>query len=424
MLGMIFVGTTVNYIARLVIALLAPTLQLKYHISDSAYGYIGSSFAIAYAIGQIFSGSLLDLVGTRIGYFLSIVTWSFCAMLTALGFGPISFAICRALLGICESPSYPAAAKICAEWFPRRQRAFAFGWVNAGSNMATIVTLLMVPWLTIHFGWKSAFIWTGALGLPLSVAWIIFYRLPENHRWISPGELAMIKSDPPESTIKLPWSTVVTYRQAWVFAVGKFFTDGIWWFFMTWIPKFFSADPYNIPLSKIGWPLVVIYLMADVGAVGGGLISSGLMRGGQTVNRSRKTAMLISAFLAVPIIFAPHIHSLWPAVIIVGLAVSGHQGFSSNLYTLCSDLFPKNVVASIAGLGGFCGYVGASIFQAFTGNWVQYTHNYYGPFFCAGIAYLLALTLMHLLSRDLRAIVLPEETPVPIAEITYATAAK
>ncbi len=417
MLALIFFGTTFNYVDRIVIALVYNDyLKPIYHITKDQYGYIGSAFAIAYAIGQVLSGRMLDLIGTRAGYGLAMISWSLCAMATALGCGPVSFMIFRGCLGLSESPSFPAAAKVCAEWFPRRQRAFAFGFVNAGANMAAIVTPLVVPWLALHFGWQSAFIWTGSMGLVLAVVWIPLYRRPEQHPWVSAPELAVIQSDPPEAPVKLPWRAVVQYRQAWVFAVGKFFTDGIWWFFMTWIPDFFADPdkPYHIYLKDIGLPLVVIYLMADLGSIGGGMLSSVLIRRGASVNVARKTAMLICGAMALPIMFAPMAYNVWAAVLLIGLATAGHQGFSSNLYTLCSDLFPSKVVASIAGFGGFFGYVSASLFQAFTGNWLKYTNNnYYGPFFCAAIAYLTALGIMHWLSRDFKPAVLPVETLVP-----------
>jgi ACS family hexuronate transporter-like MFS transporter len=401
-LALLFLGTTFNYIDRIVISVLSTDLQQKFSISDDAYGYIGSAFALAYAVGQIFAGRLLDRVGTRLTYGLALITWSACAMLTALGSGAVSFALFRAALGFCESPSFPAAAKVCAEWFPRRQRAFAFGWVNAGANTAAISTPLIVPWLTVTFNWQAAFVYTGALGLALAAVWFLVYRRPQEHPRVSPAELALIESDPPEPAVKIPWAVLVRHRQTWVFAAGKFLSDGIWWFFITWIPKFFRGDPYHLDLTRIGPPLVVIYLMADAGSVGGGLLSSFLLRRGASVNFARKFTMLLFGCLALPIVFAPAARDLWTAVLLVGLATAGHQGFSSNIYTLCSDLFPKNAVASVAGLGGFCGYLGAALFQAFTGKWVQYTHNYYAPFLCAGLAYLVAVGVMHALSPNLR----------------------
>lgn len=401
MLALIFFGTTINFMDRLVIAILAPDLQRTYAISDAQYGYIGSAFGLAYALGQLVSGGILDRIGTRLGYALALGGWSVFAMLTSLGRGALSFAVFRALLGVSESPAFPAAAKTCAEWFPRRERAFAFGFVNAGTNLAAIVTPLLVPWLALNFGWQSAFIVTGAMGFVLLCFWWPIYRPPSQHPRVSEAELALIHSDPPEPAARVPWTQVLAHRQAWVFAAGKFLTDAMWWFFMTWLPKFFSAPPYNLTLAKIGPPLVVIYLMADIGSIGGGWLSSAMIRRGSTVNRARKTALFVSALLAVPILFASNVTSLWTAVLIMGLATAAHQGFSSNLYTLCSDLFPRRAVASVAGLGGAFGWIGASIFQAFTGNWVQYTHNYYGPFLCAGFAYLLAFVVIHLLSPTL-----------------------
>ena len=262
----------------------------------------------------------------------------------------------------------------------------------------------------LRFGWQAAFVWTGAMGLVLLVVWVPLYGRPEEHRWVGSKELALILSDPAQPVVKVPWRKVIRYRQAWIFMAGKMFTDGIFWFFITWLPLFFFDPPYNLNLKNIGWPLVVIYLLADIGAVAGGALSSVMMRRGISANRARKTAMLICGACALPIMFAPHVHNMWAAVLIVGLAVAGHQGYSSNLYTVVSDLFPKSLVASIAGLGGFCGYVGASLFQVFTGKCVEYTHNYYGPFFCAAIAYVVSVTIMHLISPEFTPAVVQDET--------------
>ena len=414
-LSLLFIAITINYIDRIVITLIfTPEFKAKYFITPERWGYIGAAFSMSYACGQILSGWILDKVGTRITYSISLFLWSICAMLTALGGGWLSFAIFRGLLGVVESPSYPGAAKICAEWFPQRQRSFAFGWVNAGCNMAAILAPIVVPFLAIRYGWEAAFIWTGAMGIALLLVWMPLVRRPEVHPLVSAKELALIQSDPPEPTTKVPWGKVVLYRQAWIFMAGKVLTDGIWWFFITWIPTFLYENPFWIVpdpqdpskvvhlvnLKNIGLPLVAIYIMADVGAVGGGMLSSFLMRAGKSVNFSRKIALLVFACCAVPIISAPYIHDKWSVIFIIGLAVAGHQGFSSNLYTLCSDLFPKRMVGSVAGLGGFCGYMGASAFQFFTGWYVQSFGNYYGPFICAGSAYLITLGAMHLISRD------------------------
>ncbi|MGA2230686.1 MAG: MFS transporter [Tepidisphaeraceae bacterium] len=407
-LALICAGTTINYINRLVIGILAPDLQSLYHITDSQYGYISAAFSFAYAFGQLGIGKLLDRIGTRVGYGLALAGWSISAMLTALGRGALSFSLLRALLGVTESPGYPAAAKVCAEWFPRRQRAFAFGFVNAGCNMSAIIAALIVPYLSIHYGWQAAFIVIGAMGLILLAVWIPLYKSPQVHPLLGASELALIESDPPESTARLKWRQVLRYRQSWVFVVGKFLTDACWWFFMTFIPKILNGAPFHLGLSKVGLPLVAIYFMADVGSVGGGWISSVMIHRGFTVNFARKITMLVMAMLVLPMMSLPWAPTALMAVLILGLATAGHQGFSSNNYTLCSDLFPKSMVGVISGLGGFFGYIGASIFTAFTGYWVQYRGNYIAPCIIASSAYLISILAIHLVS--------PRLTPVKIVE--------
>lgn len=314
----------------------------------------------------------------------------------------------RALLGVSESPGYPAAAKVCAEWFPRRQRAFAFGFVNAGCNMAAIIAALIVPYLSIHYGWQAAFIVIGAMGLVLLAVWIPLYKSPQIHPLLSGQELALIESDPPESTARLSWQQTLRYRQSWVFVVGKFLTDAMWWFFMTFIPKILNGAPFHLGLNRVGLPLVAIYFMADLGSVGGGWLSSVMIHRGSTVNFARKISMLMMATLVLPMMMLPFVQTPLAAIMILGFATAGHQGFSSNNYTLCSDLFPKSMVGVISGLGGFFGYIGASIFTAFTGNWVQYTGNYIAPCFIASSAYLISILAIHLVS--------PRLTPVKIVD--------
>jgi ACS family hexuronate transporter-like MFS transporter len=407
-LALICVGTTINYINRLVIGILAPDLQALYHITDSQYGYITAAFSFAYAFGQLGCGKLLDRIGTRMGYGLALAGWSIAAMLTALGRGALSFGILRAILGVSEAPGYPAAAKVCAEWFPRRQRAFAFGFVNAGCNMAAIIAALIVPWLSIHYGWQAAFVVIGAMGLLLLAVWVPLYHSPQLHPMLGPTELALIESDPPESTRQLSWAQVLSYRQSWVFVVGKFLTDAMWWFFMSFIPKILNGAPFHLGLNRVGLPLVAIYFMADLGSVGGGWMSSAMIHQGSSVNRARKVTMLVMAMLVLPMMGLPYVSTPLAAILILGLATAGHQGFSSNNYTLCSDLFPKSMVGVISGLGGFFGYIGASIFTAFTGNWVQSHGNYIAPCFIASSAYLVSILAIHLVS--------PRLTPVRIVD--------
>jgi ACS family hexuronate transporter-like MFS transporter len=399
-LALLFFGTTLNYMNRMVMGILAPGLQKEYLISDVQYSYIQSAFAFCYAFGQMASGNWLDRIGTRLGYALALVGWSITSMMHALVTGVWSFCGIRALFGVTESPAFPAATKAVAEWFPRRERAFAFGFINAGTNMGVIGASLLVPWLATDYGWQWAFIVTGALGFVALLFWIPIYKNPAEHPKVSSAELAHINSDPPEPTTKIGWWRLVSCRQAWAFAMGKFLTDSMWWFYMTWFPKYLNKA-YHLDLLTVGLPLVVIYLICDMGSIGGGWLSSVLIKRGATVNRARKTAMLVCAVGAVPIIFAQSITGVWPAILALGLVTACHQGFSANLYTLVSDMFPRRAVASVSGFGGTWGYFGASLFQLVVGYSVEKQHNYTIPFLCAGLAYLVAFAVIQILAPRL-----------------------
>jgi MFS transporter, ACS family, aldohexuronate transporter len=385
-LGLVFFGTTLNYLDRLVMGILAPGLQQHFLISDIQYGYLQSAFALSYAIGQVFSGRLLDQIGTRLGYALSLAAWSLAAASHALVRSVWGFGVVRVLLGVSESPAFPGAAKILAEWFPRRERACASA---------------LVPWLGSVYGWRWAFAGPGALGLLVLIVWIAVYRSPARHPAVSAAELAHIDSDPPESALQPRWTALVTTRQAWAFALGKFLTDSMWWFYMTWFPKYLH-DTYGLDLLHIGAPLVIIYVICDIGSIGAGWLSSALIQRRCSVNWARKTALLVCALGVTPILFAQKTSGVWTAVLLLGLVTAAHQGFSSNLYTLVSDMFPRQAVASVAGWGGLWGYFGASLFQIIVGYFVQTRHNYTIPFFCAGSAYLIALAVIHALAPRLQ----------------------
>ena len=406
-LGLVFFGTTLNYLDRMVMGILAPGLQKQYLISDIQYGYIQSAFAFAYASGQVVSGRMLDLIGTRIGYALALAAWSLASMLHAAVHGAWGFGVVRALLGLSESPAFPAATKSLAEWFPRSERAFAFGFINAGTNMGAILASAVVPWLAATYGWRWAFIGTGAVGLLALLVWIPIYKSPDRHPKVSAAELAHIHRDPPEPVFKPSWITLVTCRQAWAFAMGKFMTDAMWWFYMAWFPKYLNKT-YHLDLLHIGLPLVIIYVISDLGSIGGGWLSSSLIQKGASVNRARKTALLICALGAMPVLFAQKIGSLWMAVLILGLVTAAHQGFSSNLFTLVSDMFPRQAVASVAGFGGTCGFFGASFFQLVVGYTVEKHNNYTAPFICAGLAYIIAFGIIHCLAPRLEPAVLAQ----------------
>jgi ACS family hexuronate transporter-like MFS transporter len=395
-LALLFLGTTLNFLDRMVMGIVAPGVQKEYFISDIQYSYIQSAFAMSYAFCQVLSGRMLDWIGTRTGYALALAAWSLSSMGHAFSRGALSFCFMRGVLGISESPAFPAAAKAVAEWFPRRERAFAVGFINAGTNMGVIFAAAVVPWLAGTYGWQWSFIVTGALGFVVLALWIPLYKKPAEHPEVSAAELAHINSDPPEATIKLRWLTLIRCPQAWAFASGKFLTDSMWWFYVTWFPKYLN-DRYGVNLSHIGLPLVVIYVICSFGSIGGGGISSLLIKRGATVNRSRKTALFVSAMFVMPVFFVQNIPGLWPSVLVLGLITAGHQGFSSNLYTLVSDMFPRQAVASVAGFGGMCGYGGASLFQIVVGRAVQKDHDYTVPFVCSGLAYLIALAVIHLL---------------------------
>jgi ACS family hexuronate transporter-like MFS transporter len=399
-LGLIFLGTTINYLDRMVMGILAPDIQTACAISDLQYGYIQAAFALSYALGQLATGGLLDRVGIRLGYAVALGAWSISSALHAVARGPWGFGIVRALLGVSESPAFPAAAKTVAEWFPKRERAFAFGFVNAGTNLGAILAPAVVPWLAMKYGWQWAFVGTGAVGAAWLLLWLPLYRRPQEHPRVSAAELAHINSDPPEPETRIPWISLLGYRQAWAFAAGKFLTDSMWWFYITWVAKFLHTR-HSLDLLHIGLPLVLIYLMADAGSILGGWLSSSMMKRGASVNRARKTAMFVCALGVLPITFAQDVSSLLSAVLILGLATASHQGFSSNLYTLVSDMFPKRAVASVAGMGGTCGYFGASMFQVFVGYMVESRGNYFAPFLCAGLAYLAAFGLIHWLAPRL-----------------------
>lgn len=393
--ALLFAATTINYIDRQVLGLLAPTLQRELGWTETQYGDIVSWFSFAYALGFLGMGRLLDRIGVRRGFSFAIVAWSLAAMSHALARTAAGFSLARGALGLGESGNFPAAIKTTAEWFPRRERAFATGIFNAGSNVGAVVAPIMVPAVTALWGWRWAFIVTGALGFVWLAAWLLVYRAPEKHPRLSAAELAYIRSDPVERSEHVPWLSLLRHRQTWAFFLAKGLTDPIWWFYLYWLPKFLDAR-WGIKLATVALPLIVIYLVADVGSVFGGWFSSALIKRGWTVNRARKTAMLTAALLIVPTMLAPRAPTLWIAVVIVSVAAAAHQWWSCNLFTTASDMFPRRAVASVVGIGGFAGAMGGVLFQRATGRILQATGNNYGIIFMiCGLAYVTAWLLMH-----------------------------
>jgi ACS family hexuronate transporter-like MFS transporter len=317
-----------------------------------------------------------------------------------LGGATAGLAISRFILGLGEAGNFPASIKAVAEWFPRRERAFATGIFNSGTNIGALVTPIIVPIITLRWGWQWAFIATGLLGFVWVVAWWVCYRAPEKHSWVSASELDHIQSDPPESQEPIAWSQLFPHRQTWAFAVGKFMTDPIWWLYLFWVPDFLQKN-HGLDLKTMGLPLVVIYLVADFGSIGGGWFSSHLLNRGWTLNASRKLAMFLCALAVVPIIFAAQTKSLWLAVSLVSLAAAAHQGWSANLFTLTSDMFPKQAVGSVVGIGGMAGSIGGMFIALIVGEILQQTGSYVPIFIIAGSAYLVALMIIHLLAPRL-----------------------
>jgi len=393
-------ATTINYIDRQVLGILAPTLQKEIGWSEVQYGYIVTSFQAAYAIGLLLVGRILDVIGTKLGFAFAIVLWSLAAMAHALVRTPLGFGMARFGLGLGEAGNFPAAIKTVAEWFPKRERAFATGIFNGGSNLGAIIAPAIVPFIALTWSWQAAFLITGSIGFIWLFFWLWLYNPPEKHKSVSAGELAYIRSDAEEAVTPIPWRRIVGVRQAWAFAIGKFLTDPVWWFYLYWIPKFLN-EKHGLTLSTLGPPLIVIYVVADVGSIGGGWLSSRLIRNGWSVNRARKTAMLVCALAVVPIVFASQVSSVWSAVALISLAAAAHQGWSANIFTTASDMFPKRAVGSVVGFGGMAGAIGGMLVATATGYLLQFTGSYHAVFVVAGCAYLVALGIFHALAPKL-----------------------
>lgn len=398
--ALLFFATTVNYVDRSILGVLAPTLRKEIGWTDGQYGQISAAFTLAYAIGFLFAGWFIDRFGTRIGYTLYVIVWSLAAAGHALAATAFGFGVARFLLGLGESGNFPAAIKTVAEWFPRRERAFATGIFNAGSNVGAIIAPLVVPWLTLHFSWRASFAITGLFGLLWVFFWWPLYRKPAEHPRIKPDELQHIESDPAEPALAVSWLELLRHRQAWAFAVGKFLTDSVWWFYLFWFPLF-MADTFGFDLRNIGLPLITVYLLADVGSVGGGWLSSNLLKRGWTPNAARKTAMLVCALLILPVAMAPRVTNPWVAVWLVGIAAAAHQGFSANIFTITSDMFPKPAIGSVVGFGGFAGAMGGFLMNLGAGWFRQNQGSYVAMFTIAGFAYLVALAAIHMLAPRL-----------------------
>ena len=398
--GLLFAATAINYVDRQMIGLLKPTISAELGWSETTYADVVFWFQAAYAVGYLCFGKFVDTVGARIGYSIAFVIWTLGHTLCGFVNNATQFALARSVLGLGESGNFPAGIKAVSEWFPAKERALATGIFNAGANVGAIIAPLIVPVLTVAYGWRMAFIITGIASLVWLVAWIAIYRRPRETSKVSPEELAYIESDPADPAQKIGWGRLLGYRETWAYALGKFLIDPIWWLFLFWTPDFL-AKTYNLDLKSFGPPLVVIYLISDLGSVAGGWSSSRLMRRGFTANAARKLTMLACAILVTPIFFAQYVDNLWLAVGILGLATAAHQAFSANLYTIPSDMFPRGAVGSVVGIGGTVGAIGGMMMAKFTGYILETTGSYTPIFAVAGSVYLIAILVIHLLSPRL-----------------------
>jgi MFS transporter, ACS family, aldohexuronate transporter len=398
--GLLFMATTINYIDRQTIAVLKPYLQQIQHWSESDYGWIVFSFQLAYALMMLVSGKVIDWLGTRIGFALAMVWWSLAAMAHSFAGDAFQFGVARFFLGAGEAANFPASIKSVAEWFPKKERALATGIFNGGTNIGAWVGPLMVVWLVRTWSWREAFIFTGGLGFLWLLIWLIIYRLPRRHAWLAPGELAYIESDVDEANADkaspASWRKILAERKAWGFVLAKFMTDPIWWMYLFWLPSYLE-QARGFSLALVGLTAGLPFLAADAGSIAGGWISSHLLNRGASVNRARKTAMAICAFSMPCGVAAVFASSPWLALALISVSLAAHQGWSANVFTLASDIFPKKDVGSVVGLGGAAGAVGGMCIAPVAGYILQFTHSYVPLFIIAGVMHPLAIILVHLI---------------------------
>lgn len=407
--ALLFFATTINYLDRQIIGLLKPVLEQEFQWTETDYGKIVMAFTAAYAIGLLVFGRIVDKIGTKIGYTVSVVVWSIAAMLHAAARSTLGFVVARASLGAGEAGNFPVAIKAVAEWFPKKERAFATGIFNSGANIGAVVAPVLVPLILGMYGWQEVFIITGAIGFVWLVFWIIFYEIPSKQKRLKQAEFDHIHSDEEveeEQADHKPvkWSKLLTLRQTWTFVFGKFLTDPIWYFFLFWLPAYFNTT-FQLDLTVVSLPLVIVYSATTVGSIGGGYLSSYFIKKGWPVYKARKVAMLIIALCVVPIIAARYTSDIWVAVGLISLAAAAHQAWSANIYTTASDMFPKRAVSSVVGIGGMAGSVGGALFPLLIGSILDYYKllgnivlGYNIIFTMCGCAYLLAWLIMHFLT--------------------------
>ena len=406
--GLLFAATTVNYIDRTMLGLLAPVLGDEMQWSENDYGNIVMAFQAAYALGFLVMGWLIDRFGPKVGYSIAIAIWTIGHVAHGFAGSIASFMAARVVLGVGEAGHFPAVVRASSEWFPQKERAFAIGWVNSATTIGVILTAPTI-WLFMvwaGFDWRQTFIYTGAFGALLLILWLWLYSNPRESGKVGEAELAWIEHDPPEKVERIGWSKIVTKREAWAFAVAKFLIDPVWYLMLFWLPKYF-ASTYDVDLKVVLLPMIIMYLLSDVGSIAGGWLSSKLIQRGRTPNFARKLTMVIAGCFVLPLLFVTGLDNMWLAIVLIGLALAGHQAFSSTILSIPPDMFPKRAVGSVIGLGGFMGGVGGMIMAKSTGLVLDATNgNYTIIFAVCTTVYFLAVLALHLLS--------PRLTPVTV----------
>ena len=403
-IAVLFFATTVNYIDRTMLGLLAPNLGQELGWNENDYGNIVTAFQAAYALGFLLMGWLVDRFGPKIGYAIAITIWTAGHVAHGFASSVASFMAARVVLGVGEAGHFPSVVRASSEWFPQKERAYAIGWVNSATTIGVILTAptlwIFMTWL--GFDWRETFIYTGVFGAALLALWLWWYKNPRDRNCaVSDGELAWIEHDPPERIEKIGWSRVVRTREAWAFAVGKFLTDPVWFLMLFWLPKYFSTT-YNVDLKVVLLPMIIMYLLSDVGSIAGGWLSSKLIERGRTPNFARKVSMLIAGTCVLPLLVVTELDNMWLAVVLIGIALAGHQAFSSNILSIPPDMFPKRAVGSVIGLGGFAGGIGGMVMAKSTGLVLDATGGNYTMIFAAcTVVYFLAVGAIHLLSPKL-----------------------
>jgi ACS family hexuronate transporter-like MFS transporter len=417
--ALLFFATTINYLDRQVIGLLKDSLSDEFGWSEKDYSSIVMAFSATYAIGLLVFGNIIDRVGTKTGYAISVVIWSIAAMAHAWARTTGGFILARTSLGLGEGGNFPAAVKAVAEWFPKRERAFATGIFNSGTNVAAMIGPPLIAWIYTSYGWQEAFLWTGALGFIWLILWWIYFDVPAKQRRVGKAEFDYIHSDAPDPAqdgARIGWRKIIGYRQTWSFVLGKMLTDPVWWFYLFWIPSFFNTT-YGLDLKSSAIHISTVYVVSSFGSIFGGYLSGFFIKKGWPVYKARKVTMLIFAFCVVPVVFVQYISNVWAAVALISLGAAAHQAWSANIYTTASDMFPKKAVSSVIGVGGMGGSLGGIVFPFFVG-WIL---DYYGStgdktagyniiFIICGSAYLVAWLVMHLLTPKMRHVNVIEET--------------